>query len=209
MDYSHEKFWKHFEEIFNAKLPLKEAWNKVIDYPESVKPKDYWTPLRALNIEQEQLEVKAWMEQIVTADPIPKGTIALWVGITKLWDDENEKEFYAIYLQGSKKYDVKDTEWIEFPNYEPENNHGIIRNLNIMDEFLKTDKEDYAFLDWILPVAYCALMIDDINRTKLDKTLFLGSRKRLFVTTGFDEGDFVNLSDIIIDTPIKPIIEEI
>ena len=25
MDYSHDKFWKHFETIFNAKLPIKEA----------------------------------------------------------------------------------------------------------------------------------------------------------------------------------------
>ncbi len=196
MDYSHDKFWKHFETIFNAKLPIKEAWNKIIDYPESIKPKDYWATLRQLNVEQEQEELKAWMEQIVTKEPIYKSTIALWIGITKLWDDESEKEFYAIYLQGSKNYDPKDTEWIDFPNYEPEDNYGLIRNLNLMDEVLKTDKEDYAFLDWILPVAYCALTIDEIIRTKLDKSIFLTSRKRLFVTTGFDEGDFVNLTDL-------------
>lgn len=197
MEYSHEKFWKNFETVFNSKLPIKQAWNKIIDYPESVKPKEYWSTIREFNVEQEQLEIKDWMEQIVSNTPILNTTIALWIGITKLLDDETEKEFYAIYLQGSKKYDVRDTEWIEFPNYEPENNYGLIRILNQMDEILKSDKEDYAFLDWVLPVAYLALSIDEIIRTKLDKTNFLKSRNKLFVTTGFDEGDFVNLTDII------------
>jgi hypothetical protein len=196
MEYSHEKSWDCFEAILNEKLSIKDSWNKLIDYHEQIKPKDFWSSLRQLEVEKEQLDFKEWIEQTLKKSPIPKKVIALWIGITKLWDDKKEKEFYVVYIQGSNSYDVEDIDWATEPTFEPKNKYGIVSVLNQMDEIINTDA-DYSILDWIMPIAYCSFTIDELIRTnKLDKKLFLKWTNKMFVTTGFDDGDYMNLTSI-------------
>ena len=197
MEFSHDASWQNFEEVFNAKLPIAEAWKLIIDFHEQQKPKDYWSEIRKLNVEGEQSDIICWIEQIVSASPISKRTIAIWIGISKLFDEENEREYYAIYLQGSDKYDEKTIEWAEEPTYEPEHNYGLVDVLSQMDQLLHKDVEDYTFLDWMLPLAYIALTFDDIIRTnRLKKELFLTGKTKLYVSAGFEEGDYMNLTAI-------------
>jgi len=129
---------------------------------------------------------------------IPEGVsdyFALWIGIVKLVD--NNKEVYAIYLTGSDSYDEDDIDWSTEPVYEPENRYVIVGVLNEIDEIIVNDNDgDYSFLDWILPLAYCALTFDDIISTKLNKKLFLNSKAKLFVSLGHDSGDYKDLSVI-------------
>lgn len=68
--------------------------------------------------------------------------------------------------------------------------------LNQIDEIVKSDNENYEFFDWILPLAYCALTLDEIIRTKLNKKVFLTSKDKLFVATGYDSGDYLKISNI-------------
>ena len=78
----------------------------------------------------------------------------------------------------------------------PEDMYVISSVLMQVDEIIKADKENYDYFDWILPLAYCAFLFDEIIRTKLDKTLFLKNQERLFVTVGHDSGDYMELSPI-------------
>jgi len=195
MKFEHDKSWDNFETVFNSRLPIKNAWNKIIDFHEQTSPNSYWSSLRNLDVESEQKDIKEWLEQLVTHSPVPNSVVALWLGITKFL--ENSKEVYVIYLIGSDAYNNNDIDWATEPTYEPENKYGILGVLNQIDSIIKTgDKDDYSFLDWILPLAYCALTIDEIIRTKLEKKLFLKSRNKLFVSTGHDDGDYKELSPI-------------
>ena len=199
MDFSsYDKSWEAFENIFNEKLGIKESWNKIIDFHEALKPATYWSLLKALDVESEQLDIKDWMEQIAENSPVPKSAIALWIGITKLWDEETQTEYYAVYLNGSKKYDAEDIDWAATPSYEPEENYGIVNVLTKVSELISGDKDNNALLDWILPLSYCVFTIDEIIReNQLNSQLFLRGRKQLFVTVGYEEGDSVNISPIV------------
>jgi hypothetical protein len=195
-NFSQEESWAHFEQVFDAKLPIREAWKQIIDFHERVRPKPYWDALRKLDVETEQREMKEWLEQLATKSPIPADVLALWIGISKLWDEENAEEVYAIYVQGTDLYSRENLEWIADPIYEPEGGYAALDVLNQTDEIIRSDEEDYTFLDWILPLAYCALTIDEIIRTRLNKKPFLKFNKLLFVTTGHDNGDFKELAPI-------------
>ncbi|MBC8053191.1 MAG: hypothetical protein H7Y13_09005 [Sphingobacteriaceae bacterium] len=195
MTFAHNKSWEHFETVFNSKLPIKEAWDKIIDFHEKTVPTCYWTQLRELDVETEQQEIKEWFEQLVANDPLPQKVISIWIGIVKLLDD-NDNKVNAIYLTGADSYDKDDIEWATEPTYEPENKYGVLDILNQIENIIKEDPKNYSFLDWILPLAYCSLTIDEIVRRKLDPSIFLKSQKKLFVTTGHDSGDYMNLSPI-------------
>ena len=193
MNFQHDKSWEIFETVFDLKLPINESWNRIIDFHEQISSKSYWTKLRQLDFLEEQNNIKEWLESIVTNSPIPDNIVALWIGITKIID--NNKEVYVIYLVGSDSYNKDDIDWATDATYEPENRYGILEVLNKIDKTIKKD-ENYSFLDWILPISYCAFTIDEIIRTKLNRKLFLKSKSKLFVTTGHDSGDYKELTPI-------------
>lgn len=194
MEFQHDKSWETLKLIYDLKLTAKEAWNKFIEFHEQTNPKSYWTNLKNIDIETEQIELKEWLEQLILNNPLPKETVAIWIGLLKL--EVNEMEVPTIYLVGTETYDAEDIEWACEPTFLPENRYGQPALLKEIDEIAKTDEDNYEFLDWILPLAYCTFTIDEIIRTKIDTTLFLKHHSLINFAVGHDSGDYMNLSSI-------------
>ncbi|OOQ58124.1 hypothetical protein [Mucilaginibacter pedocola] len=192
----HEAAWENLEQTLNAGLTLRQAWDLVIDFHSGTSPADYWDKVRALNVDADQPALASWMAQIISDSPLPENIIAIWLGITKFWDEEEEKEYYAVYLAGADSYDADDAEWACDAAYRPANKYIIPDIPNDVDELIKTDEENYSFLDWILPLAYTALAFNDIIKTRLDKSGFLKNQTSLPVTVGFDDGDFISIQPL-------------
>jgi len=195
MEFQHDESWDQLARILASKVPAREAWNNLIDFHEQSFPRSYWADLRQIDLESEQEDIADWIHQIVRSEPIPKNILAFWIGILKLVDDTN-KEVSTIYFAGADNYDKDDIDWACDPSYLPENRYAQPPILQQIDNIAQKDKENYQFLDWILPVAYCAFTFDEIVRTKLDKNLFLKHRKKIFVAVGHDSGDYIDISAI-------------
>lgn len=195
MDFQHEQSWDGLTTILALKTNAKDAWNKFIDFHEQVAPKTYWTSLRQLDIEAEQAEIVSWLQQLVNLSPIPDSIVAFWIGILKFAD--NDKEIPTIYFSGADTYDKDDIDWACDPPYFPENRYVQPEVLQQIDDIATTEEENYEFLDWIFPLAYCAFTFDEIFRTKIDKQTFVKSKNEIFVAVGHDSGDYVDL------TPLK------
>jgi len=196
MGFSYDDSWEYFESILESRADIQSSWTKLIDYHSSIVDRPYWNDLRQLDVRVEQVEIKEWLEQLVDSSPLPVHVIALWFGITQLWDEEENSEVYAIYLNGSENYDLEDIDWACDCEYDPENKYIIPEVLIELEKIIKTDEENYSFLSWIMPLAYCSFVLDEIIRTRLNKTLFLKNQPKIFVATGFDSGDYINLSTI-------------
>jgi hypothetical protein len=191
MKFSHDKSWDFLEKTLSQKLPITESWKRIIEYHSKVKKKKYWTKLSSLNLEKEQTELIGWLQSFQNQFPNPNKIVAFWIGITKLWDEENEKEFYTIYLNGSNTYDKDDMEWACNGGFEPENKYFMSDILNVVNFEIEDDIEDYSFLDWILPLSYCCLTFKEIINEKLDRSKFLQS---FDMSVGFDDGDYLNIT---------------
>ncbi|MCD6067279.1 MAG: hypothetical protein K0S33_2105 [Bacteroidetes bacterium] len=191
-NFDHDTSWDYLLKMFNAHLPANEAWNKLIEFHEKKAPKTYWAKLKEIDLAAEQIVIKDWLQELVKRSPLPETVSALWVGMFKHMREE--KEVYMIYLTGSDSYTKDDIEWASDPSYLPEDRYAIPATLNEIEGLIQKDKTDYHFLDWILPVAYCAFILDEIIRTSLDKKLFLTHKPELFFATGHDSGDYLDLS---------------
>jgi len=194
MEFQHDKSWDCLERIFKNKLSAKKAWNDFIDFHEQINPKPYWTDLRNLDIENEQNDIVNWIQQLLTDSPLPESVQAIWIGILRLEDNGNE--IPAIYLVGADTYDKDDIDWACEPTYLPENRYVLPGILKEIDDIIKTDNDNFEFLDWILPLAYCTFTFDEIVRIRIDKNLFLSKRDKIYVATGHDSGDYLDLSII-------------
>lgn len=195
MEFQHDKSWETLTAILNSKINAKEAWTKFLEFHEENIPKTYWTKLKLIDIDTEQNDIVNWITSVVTQEPIPKKIKAIWVGLIKLADEE-ENEIPAIYFGGADGYDKDDSEWACDLKYLPDNRYAQLGLLQEIDLIAKTDEENYEFLDWILPLAYCVFTFDEIVRSKLDKKLFLKDKVKLFLTVGHDGGDYIDLTPI-------------
>jgi hypothetical protein len=202
---SHDKAWENLETVLNSKLAINDSWNKIIDLESDLVPADYWAQLRTLNVQADQDNILKQLERVVTDSPMPENIIALWIGIIKLWDEKESKEYYSIYLAGSDSYDVEDADWAVDLAYFPPNCYISSEVLNSVDHIIAVDRDNYSFLDWILPITYTALTVSDIIERRLNKSLFLKykkglfftkSKESLFVTVGYDDGDFISIQSI-------------
>ncbi len=194
MEFQHDTSWDYLTELLRSKLKAQDAWMKFIDRHEKDLKRNYWADLRNLNINEEQAEIVEWIEKVVVDEPIPKTIVAIWVGIFKLASDD--KEIPTIYFVGADTYDKEDIDWASDPTYLPDNRYVQPGILQQIDNAIRPDKENYEFLDWILPVAYCAFTFEEIIRTKLNKKLFLKNKSKVFAAVGHDSGDYVDLSPI-------------
>ena len=195
MEFQHDKSWDTFVEIINAKTTARQAWTKFIEFHEQNYPKPYWTKLKDVEIEEEQTNIADWLTSVVTKKPIPKKIIAIWIGLLKL-TDKNEDEIPTIYFGGAENYNKDDGDWACDLIYLPDKRYvqpGLLQEINLI---AKADEDNYEFLDWILPLAYCAFTFDEVIRTKLEKKLFIKHHDKMFIAIGHDGGDFIALTPI-------------
>lgn len=195
MEFQPDKSWEAFTTILNSKVPARQAWTKFIEFHEQNFPKPYWTPLKEIDIEEEQTDIINWLTNVVTKKPIPKKILAIWIGLLKLAGDD-ESEIPTIYFGGADNYNRDNSEWACDLTYLPDNRYAQPGLLQDIDSIAKTNENDYEFLDWILPLAYCAFTFDEIVRTKLDKSLLLKHKEKIFIAVGHDSGDYIDLTTI-------------
>jgi len=111
-------------------------------------------------------------------------------------DEDTEQEFYATYITGCDTYDSEDIEWATEPVYVPEERYFISEVYNNIEKLIPAKDEDHSFLDWLLPLAYYTLQLNDITRNNLNTGYLLKHQAKLFVACGHDGGDYINLQPI-------------
>lgn len=193
MDFQHDSSWDILTSTLALKAPANEAWNIFIDLHEQIVPKPYWTKLRQIDIATEQAEIVEWLGFLLDAEPMPETTKAIWIGLVKFAGD-GEREIPAFYIVGADVYDKEDIEWACDAPYRPDNGYAQLGSLQYIDETLRTDNENYSFLDWIFPLAYCAFTFDEVFRTQTAKGLLPKSGTEINIVVGHDDGDYIELT---------------
>lgn len=200
MSFQYDTSRDFLESVLASRPGLLEGWHRIIDFYEQQAARPYWSDFRNLDITAEREAILAWWHGMLREEPLPESVVAFWLGLFKFMEETSNEESYSLYLVGCEHYHPDQMDWTADPVYEPEGRYFIPARLNRLGALLRQHEidhhDDYCLLDWILPLAWCALILDDLIRHHLDKTLLLRSRSRLFVQIGFDDGDYLYLSAI-------------
>jgi hypothetical protein len=143
----HESSWNKLESILEQRLPVQQSWQEFIDYLTGIITAEYWDKIKILNTKQEQEDVIEWIENLLKNTPPSENIIAIWIGISRLWDESIEEEIYGLSLKGSDSYDVDSVEWAYSSTYEPSDDYFIPDILKQIDYLINADKDNYPFLD--------------------------------------------------------------
>jgi hypothetical protein len=178
-------------ELIQAQLPIEEAWNLLLNFHSKISPAPYWKLLAKLHVKEEQQSFLEWLENMLSEESPSQDVIAFWVGIT-LFEHEG-KEIPTIYFTGSNTYSVSDIEWACDPVYLPQNRYVQPPLLLQIKEIVSLDKENYTFLDWILPLAYLSFTFNDLFCIKPKLLPVPNNQSIVHFIIGYDDGDFVVL----------------
>lgn len=184
--FTYDESWNYIESILKSNTPFKEGWLKIIAFHEEKEPNSYWSDLKNIDFEKDLQSAASWFFKTVANEPIPNSVIALWFGIFQTADEDGSNERYIIYFTGSNNYDEQEIEnWALDPVYSPDDKYFEPEILNLKLKKLKEHKSDnYSFLNWILPISYITLLVQQLkNKLTAD----------LYITVGYDDGDYINL----------------
>lgn len=194
MNSAHDRSWQCLTDILASRASIKAAWETLLHFHRDLIADADLDTLRTLDVEKEQENFAAWLQHIFAESPVPAEISAFWIGLVKLVDGETVRP--AIYIAGSEEYDPNDADWACDPVYTPDDSYIYSDVLMKLDDVLKTDEDNYDLLDWILPLAYVAFTFDEIIRTQPVGSAILKQHTQVFVTVGYDNGDFIAVSDI-------------
>lgn len=193
--FNHDESWNYIEDVLKSNLSFHEGWLKIVAFHEVKQTDLSLVVLRRIDLDAELLEITKWIKVNLANEPLPNTVVALWFGIFTAADEDGNDAGYTIYFSGTDSYDEEEIEnWISNETYSPHNKYFIPAAFNTLLEKLKqTHSEAYPFLDWILPISYAALLIQTAIQNGEVKPLLLQNKSMLFVTLGYDDGDYINL----------------
>lgn len=192
MQSKYDLSWDYLENLFSKKLPAEKAWEKFIRFQENIVSKNYWESIKKIDVTTEKTELTNLFHHLMKSSPLEDNVTALWIGIIRL--EYNDKDTPVIYITGSDSYNPDNIDWACSCIYQPDNRYFILDGLIEIDNEIKTDENDFEFLDWILPLSYCTFLLDDIFRNDIDLKLL--PENKIYITVGYDSGDYIHLTPI-------------
>jgi len=193
MEYNHEDSWQKFEEILSYEIPAIEKWHQLVDYHIKKGDNEIAVLLKGIDVDNDVTELRDWLKGTFEQEPIPIGIVGLWFGIFKMLKDENE--LYVVYCAGSNQYNKNDVEWASEPDYQPRDSYFVADGLNELLRIITGSGDDFAFFDWIFPLAYCSFAFSEVIMDKKAKDMGLDV-DQIHVVCGYDDGDYIELTKL-------------
>ncbi|MFC7441989.1 hypothetical protein [Laceyella putida] len=134
-----------------------------------------------LNLAQGYAQFSSWLLRLWKHNPPYDDIQALLFGIF-----ETEKGL-QLYIAGSSEWDGEDEEWADEPEYFPEERYPEISSVAAVESLMKQD------LVRGIDVAIGVIALFVIHFTIDHAEYLLQSRERLWLATGFDEGELIQL----------------
>ncbi|MDQ0914651.1 hypothetical protein [Paenibacillus sp. V4I5] len=131
-------------------------------------------------------EFQSLLSSIFKKDPLPITIISLNLGIFE------SNEGISYYISGSSEWNKEGTDWACNNDYFPEQRYIDLLIHDKIDELTEENYDAYVFLALSIAALYL------IEFFKNNKDQFINFyRPKLFIATGFDDGDIYNIGRVI------------
>lgn len=131
-------------------------------------------------------EFQSLLSSIFKKDPLPSTIIALNLGIL----ESNEGTSY--YISGSSEWSKESSDWACNNDYFPEQRYIDLLIHDKIDELSEENYDAYIFL----ALSIAALYLIEFFENNKDQFINF-HRPKLFISTGFDDGDIYNIGKVI------------
>jgi len=182
------------EDTVRSTSDIREGMNRLLDSCDVNLPNPVWAKIRNLDFEDDALNLKSWLEDVLSNEHPSREINAFWFGLFNPVLEGGETSC-RLYISGSNKFNHEDqtaawTTW-DKSSYLPE---GRYANSKALHEIYRLVEESNALGDgeYILCLGYACLVVKAICNSLNPKLLF-GELGKRAIAVGFDSGDFIIL----------------
>ncbi len=171
--------------LASSRRSVQQDWKDVIARSSRTEAR----VLREFDFNKALTEFSTWLTSLLSRESPPKSIKALCFGLFE------SKRDWKLYVSGAKAYDQEDSDWACANDWWPEERYAPLNAFSDASRPLRELPGD----TWVIGQAIAILLIRGffhLHRAEVKK--LLGNRK-LFIASGFDEGDLY-----AVKTPISP-----
>lgn len=157
----------------------------LIDYCAEQEPWHGWNVLRRLEFDSDQLNLKQWLEELLTHELPPDHLKAFWFGLFN--PVINGKSTCGLYAAGTEAFDHKDEdfEWTCNPAWLPDGRYAKSKILDAIYQRVNKAKDAVSRYGYVLCLGYAGLVVNQLATT-LPLSKWLGENSsRALALCGF------------------------
>jgi hypothetical protein len=173
--------------VLSSKVDVDDGMSLLIDYCAEQEPWRGWNVLRKLEFDSDQLNLKRWLDELLTQEPPPDYVKAFWFGLFNLVI--HGKSTCGLYAAGTKTFDRKDEdfEWACNPVWFPDGRYAKSRILDAIYQRVNKAKDAVSSYQYVLCLGYAGLVLNQLATT-LPLSKWLGEKSSRALAIGFDAG---------------------
>jgi len=160
-----------------------------------------WDQVASVDYASDTQRFIQWLKETLDTGPPDSSIQGLWFGLvsTGMRLDDNGgllAEVYTTYLGGSEEFEEDSPDWACELAYCPGGSEPELEAPErFADLLMEADKEARELGDYVLPLAYHALLVKEACR-KIDPCLLGGESESRGVTVGYDDGDWLLIGTV-------------
>ena len=173
--------------VLSSSVGVDDGMSLLIDYCAEQEPWRGWNVLRKLEFDSDQLNLKRWLDELLTQEPPPDYVKAFWFGLFN--PVIHGKSTCGLYVAGTKTFDRKDEdfEWACNPAWFPDGRYAKSRILDAIYQRVNKATDPVSSYQYVLCLGYAGLVLNQLATTlPLSKWLVKKSARALAI--GFDSG---------------------
>lgn len=173
--------------VLSTPIAVDDGMSLLIDYCAEHEPWQGWDVLRKLEFESDQLNLKRWLEDLLTQEPPPDDVNAFWFGLFN--PVIKGKSTCGLYAAGTKTFDREDEdfEWACDPAWLPDGRYAKSQILNDIYQRVNKAKDSVSSYQYVLCLGYAGLVLNQLATT-LPLSTWLGKESSRALAIGFDSG---------------------
>jgi hypothetical protein len=173
--------------VLSSEVDVDDGMSLLIDYCAEQEPWRGWNVLCKLEFDSDQLNLKQWLDELLTQEPPPDYVKAFWFGLFN--PVINGKSTCGLYAAGMKTFDRKDEdfEWACNPAWFPDGRYAKSKILDTIYQRVNKAKEPVSSYQYVLCLGYAGLVLNQLATT-LPLSQWLGKKSSRSLAIGYDAG---------------------
>jgi len=179
-------------EVVKSPAGVTDGMGQLLDYCSTHSPNPVWDSIRKLDFEKDKVELRIWLEKVLSQEPPSPEINAFWFGLFNPILP-NKQPTCGLYISGSTHYKPGEDsiDWATWgdDSYLPKGRYANSSVLHKIYELVNAnDVGDFG--EYIFCLGYAGLAIKTICGEVSPKLLF-GQHVSRAIAVGFDSGDFI------------------
>lgn len=184
-------YWVELLGVVHSPARVSKGMRRIIRYCSRVDPHRAWKRFNKLQIDEDLVRLKAWLETAFAENLPPVDIPGLWFGLTDI--ERDGEDTFDMHLSAGQLDDQRPDNLVIGGSWQPPHEFACSGVLDQIHKIAHANEMEHA--EYHLTLAYGALAVRWLAMT-LNPELLLGGAPQRVLAVGFHDGDSIGVGTL-------------